>query len=111
MASTRLRASTLPDWSSTAVGTCLTSVLIAQPNMKSNATGTTRVSASASQSLRRWMNSFTTMPTSLEDILGILKCAQLLAQPGFSFAVYERDEQVLHRGLYLVGRADRNASA
>src|SRR3989442_1548687 len=63
-ASRSFRASTLPDRSTTAVGTCLTSVLIAQPKMKSMATGTNSMSVSASRSRQSWRNSFAMMPWS-----------------------------------------------
>ena len=62
IASRKLRASALPDCSKTAVGTCLTSVLMAQPKMKSIATGTARASTRANMSRLRWMNSFAMMP-------------------------------------------------
>ena len=57
-----VRASTLPDWSKTAVATCLTSVLIAQPKMKSMTTGMNRASVRASGSRLRWMNSLAMIP-------------------------------------------------
>jgi hypothetical protein len=63
-----VRASTLPDWSKTAVGMCLTSVLMAQPKMKSMATGTNSASVTARGSRRRWMNSLAIMPSNLEPI-------------------------------------------
>src|SRR6266498_753068 len=120
MASRKTRASTLPDWSHTAVGTCLTSVLIAQPKMKSMATGTASARVRARRSRRRWMNSFTTMPRSRAPILppltrtlspeggeGIpgVQRAELFPQSRLPLLVHEGDEQVLHRGLHVVGPA------
>src|SRR3990172_3779797 len=105
MASRNWRASTLPDWSNTAVGTCLTSVLMAHPKMKSMATGTARASTSASQSRLRWMNSLAMIPRSREAMLRRPQRAPLLAPPRLALLVHERDEQVLHRGFHVVGPA------
>src|SRR3990172_9140700 len=107
--SSSVRASTLPDWSKTAVGMCLTSVLMAQPKMKSMATGTNSASVTASGSRRRWMNSLPIMPSSLDPKLmlpslsplpsgerqgegPLLHPPELLAQQSFSLLVLEEDE-------------------
>ena len=57
-----VRASTLPDWSKTTVGTCFTSVLIAQPKMNSIATGTKSASVSARLSRQSCRNSLAMIP-------------------------------------------------
>src|SRR2546429_3297529 len=98
------RASTPPDRSTTAVGTCLTSVLIAQPKMKSMATGTNSMSVSASRSRQSWRNSFAMMPwrrlpTSPPPGL---ERSELLAHAGLALAIDERHEEVLHVRLDLV---------
>src|SRR5437762_770678 len=103
-ASRSFRASTLPDRSTTAVGTCLTSVLIAQPKMKSMATGTNSMSVSARRSRPSWRNSLAIMawsrlPTSA---LGGLEGPELLAHTRLARAIDERDEEVFHAGLDLV---------
>src|SRR5439155_22940204 len=103
-ASRSFRASTLPDRSTTAVGTCLTSVLIAQPKMKSMATGTNSMSVSASRSRQSWRNSFAMMPwrrlpTSPPPGL---ERSELLAHAGLALAIDERHEEVLHVRLDLV---------
>src|SRR3990167_7865553 len=105
MASRKLRASALPDCSKTAVGTCLTSVLMAHPKMPSIATGTPSARTSARTSRRRWMNSLTMMPRSREPTLRALERPQLLAQPRLALLVHERDEEVLHRRLDVLGPA------
>src|ERR1700693_538117 len=99
MASRKLRASALPDCSKTAVGTCLTSVLMAHPKMPSIATGTPSARTSARTSRRRWMNSLTMMPRSREPTLRALERPQLLAQPRLALLVHEGDEEVFNRGL------------
>src|SRR5438552_7761811 len=103
-ASRSFRASTLPERSTTAVGTCLTSVLIAQPKMKSMATGTNSMSVSARRSRPSWRNSLAIMawsrlPTSA---LGGLEGPELLAHARLARAIDERDEEVFHAGVDLV---------
>src|SRR2546428_9116376 len=103
-ASRSFRASTLPDRSTTAVGTCLTSVLIAQPKMKSMATGTNSMSVSARRSRQSWRNCFAMMawsrlPTSA---LGGPERPELLAHAHLALTIDERHEEVLHAGLDLV---------
>src|SRR5712691_2804205 len=111
IASRKLRASALPDCSKTAVGTCLTSVLMAQPKMKSIATGTARASTRANMSRLRWLNSFAIMPRSREPTLGCPERPQLLAQPRLALLVHEGDEQVFDRGLDVVDPARRQPGA
>src|SRR3990172_2309452 len=97
-ASRSVRASTLPDCSKTAVGTCLTSVLIAQPKMNSIATGTKSMSVSARRSRPSWRNSLAMIPWSRLPTASALRGAErpeLLAHPRLPLAVHERDEHVL----------------
>src|SRR5438876_11044784 len=98
MASRNSRASGLPDCSKTAVGTCLTSVLMAHPNRPSMTTGTTRARKRARISRRRWMNSLTMMPRRREPISGF-EGPELLAEPRLALLIHERDKQVLDGGL------------
>src|SRR5438874_4856558 len=103
-ASRSFRASTLPDRSTTAVGTCLTSVLIAQPKMNSMATGTTSMSVSARRSRQSWRNSFAMMPWSRLPTSAPLgpERPELLAHARLALAIDERHEEVLHVRLGLV---------
>src|SRR2546426_4284238 len=96
-ASRSFRASTLPDRSTTAVGTCLTSVLIAQPKMKSMATGTNSMSVSASRSRQSWRNSFAMMPWSRlpTSTPPGFERSELLAHARLALAIDERHEEVL----------------
>src|SRR2546428_507657 len=97
-------ASTLPDRSTTAVGTCLTSVLIARPKMKSMATGTNSMSVSASRSRQSWRNSFAMMPWSRlpTSTPPGFERSELLAHARLALAIDERHEEVLHVRLDLV---------
>src|SRR2546425_2228310 len=103
-ASRSFRASTLPERSTTAVGTCLTSVLIAQPKMKSMATGTNSMSVSASRSRQSWRNSFAMMPWSRlpTSTPPGFERSELLAHARLALAIDERHEEVLHVRLDLV---------
>src|SRR5881398_3185169 len=103
-ASRSFRASTLPDRSTTAVGTCLTSVLIAQPKMKSMATGTNSMSVSASRSRQSWRNSFAIMPWSRlpTSTPPGFERSELLAHARLALAIDERHEEVLHVRVDLV---------
>src|SRR5437773_1336523 len=103
-ASRSFRASTLPDRSTTAVGTCLTSVLIAQPKMKSMATGTNSISVSASRSRQSCRNSFAMMAWSRLPTSALRgpERPELLAHARLALAIDERHEEVLHVRLDLV---------
>src|SRR3990172_3327482 len=97
-------ASTLLDCSTTAVGTCLTSVLIAQPKVKSITTGTKSMSVSARRSRRSWMNSLTMIPWRRLPIGSASRGPERLelgADAGLPLPVDERHEEVLD------GRLDR----
>src|SRR5207247_7894633 len=111
-ASRSFRASTLPERSTTAVGTCLTSVMIAQPEMRSMATGTNSMSVSARRSRPSWRNSFAMMPWSRlpTSAPGGPERPELLAHARLALAIDERHEEVLHVRLDLVGplHADRS---
>src|SRR5919197_5195369 len=110
-ASRSFRASTLPDRSTTAVGTCLTSVLIAQPKMKSMATGTNSMSVSARRSRQSWRNSFAIMPwrrlPTSAPVGG--ERPELLADARLALAIDERDEEVLDVRLDLADPRDGDA--
>src|SRR2546430_4351997 len=111
-ASRSFRASTLPERSTTAVGTCLTSVLIAQPKMKSMATGTNSMSVSARRSRPSWRNSFAMMPWSrlpMSTPAGPER-PKLLAHARLALAIDERHEEVLHVRLDLVGPLHEDAA-
>src|SRR5207247_9878876 len=105
-ASRSFRASTLPERSTTAVGTCLTSVLIAQPKMKSMATGTNSMSVSARRSRPSWRNSFAMMPWSRlpTSAPGGPERPELLAHARLALAIDERHEEVLQVRLDIVGQ-------
>src|SRR3990172_4850010 len=112
-ASRSVRASTLPDCSKTAVGTCLTSVLIAQPKMNSIATGTKSMSVSARRSRPSWRNSLAMIPWSRLPTASALRGAErpeLLAHPRLPLAVHERDEHVLHGRLDLADPVQGHAA-
>src|SRR5213594_4207218 len=111
-ASRSFRASTLPERSTTAVGTCLTSVLIAQPKMKSMATGTNSMSVSARRSRPSWRNSFAMMPWSRlpTSAPGGPERPELLAHARLAFAIDERHEEILHVRLDLVGPLHADAA-
>src|SRR5437773_463244 len=111
-ASRSFRASTLPDRSTTAVGTCLTSVLIAQPKMKSMATGTNSISVSASRSRQSCRNSFAMMAWSRLPTSALRgpERPELLAHARLALAIDERHEEVLHVRLDLVGPLHADAA-
>src|SRR5881396_146552 len=111
-ASRSFRASMLPERSTTAVGTCLTSVLIAQPKMKSMATGTNSMSVSARRSRPSWRNSFAMMPWSRlpTSAPGGPERPELLAHARLALAIDERHEEVLHVRLDLVGPLHADAA-
>src|SRR2546425_3655201 len=94
-ASRSFRASTLHDRSTTAVGTCLRSLLIAQTKMKSMAPGTNSVSVSASRSRQSWRNSFAMMPWSRlpTSTPPGFERSELLAHARLALAIDERHEE------------------
>src|SRR5215831_6406688 len=86
---------------------------MAQPKMKSMATGTTRARTRASMSRLRWMNSFTMMPTRREPTLPLPaplggqrrlrgEGPELLAEPRLALLVHEGHEKILYGGLHRV---------